>query len=184
MNFGISPHFAAYPGTISLKINTYLLVVEDLVRSVYAQGFRRLVVLNGHGGNTPAATRLVELCNELPDLNIAWYAWWTAASVTAAAERHALKSYHAAWIEAFPFARVAELPEGSKTAVVARPVQNAAQYRQHFGDGVFGGPYQVKRRSWMKFSPPHCRMCCNCCALRPDFTSNLQAGYMAVMRRR
>jgi creatinine amidohydrolase len=101
-------------------------------------------VLNGHGGNTPAATRLVELCNELPDLKIEWYAWWTAASVTAVAERHGLKSYHAAWIEAFPFTRVADLPQGSKTPVVARPVQNAAQFRSLYDDGVFGGPYQVE----------------------------------------
>lgn len=143
LNFGISPHFATYPGTLSLKIHTYLLVVEDLVRGLYAQGFRRLLVLNGHGGNTPAATRLVELCNELPDLRVEWYAWWTAANVTAAAERHGLKSYHAAWIEAFPFTRVADLPQGSKTPAAARPVRSAAQYRELYGDGVFGGPYQV-----------------------------------------
>jgi creatinine amidohydrolase len=143
LNFGISPYFTTYPGTISLKVHTYLLVVEDIVRSVHAQGFRRLLILNGHGGNTPVTARLSELCNELPDLRIEWYAWWTAASVTAVAEKHGLKSYHAAWIEAFPFTRVAKLPDGVKEPRTARPAMSAARTRELFGDGVFGGPYQV-----------------------------------------
>src|SRR5689334_6850757 len=54
LNFGISPYFATYPGTITLRAQTFLAVVEDVVRSVYAQGFRRLLFANGHGGNEPA----------------------------------------------------------------------------------------------------------------------------------
>jgi len=42
------------PGTISLRLSTFLDAVEDIVRSVYGYGFRRLLVLNGHGGNDPA----------------------------------------------------------------------------------------------------------------------------------
>jgi creatinine amidohydrolase len=143
LNFGVSPHFMTYPGTISLKLGTYLLVVEDLVRSLYGHGFRRLMVVNGHGGNTPVATRLTELCNELPDLQVNWYAWWTAPGVTAVAEKHGLKPYHAAWSEAFAFTRVAELPQGEKPPAAAKPVQSAAEYRQIYGDGVFGGAYQA-----------------------------------------
>lgn len=143
LNFGISPYFLEYPGTISLRTSTYLQVVEDLVRSTYGHGFRRLTILNGHGGNAPATARLVELCNELPDLKVGWYAWWTAPSVTEVAEKHGLKSYHAAWIEAFSFTRVGELPAGQKEPVAPRPVASAAQYRENYGDGVFGGPYQV-----------------------------------------
>lgn len=144
LNFGISPHFMTYPGTISLKVSTFLLAVEDIVRSVYGQGFRRLLILNGHGGNAALTARLVELCNELPDLKIGWYAWWVAPSVTAVAKSHGLASYHAAWIEAFPFVRVAELPDGIKDPVVTAPINNAARLRQVYGDGVFGGPYQVE----------------------------------------
>lgn len=36
LHFGISPYFLSYPGTISLKSTTYLEVVEDIVRSLYA----------------------------------------------------------------------------------------------------------------------------------------------------
>ena len=46
LNFGISPYFAKYPGTISLRTQTFLAVVEDIVRWVYGQGFRRLLFVN------------------------------------------------------------------------------------------------------------------------------------------
>jgi creatinine amidohydrolase len=146
LNFGISPHFTTYPGTISLKVSTFLQVVEDIAMGLYAQGFKHLLILNGHGGNTPVTARLTELRNEHPDLVVKWYAWWTADSVTKVAEAHGLKSYHAAWIEAFPFVRVAELPLGEKQPATGKPVQNAEEYRKLFGDGVFGGPYQVEDR--------------------------------------
>ncbi len=143
VNFGVSPYFTTYPGTISLRAATLMDLVEDILRSLYAHGFRRILVLNGHGGNDPVRARLVEVANSLPDLKLAWYAWWTSHSVEAVAMRHGLKSYHAGWIEAFPFTRVAGLPEGEKTPPAYQGLLNAADTRQVFGDGVFGGPYQV-----------------------------------------
>jgi creatinine amidohydrolase len=143
VNFGVSPYFATYPGTISLRVATFLDVVEDIVSSLYAHGFRRFMILNGHGGNDPARARLVEVANCLPGIKLAWYSWWSSHSVTEAAMKHGLKSHHAAWIEAFPFTRVADLPEGEKTPPSYKGLLNAPDTRQVFGDGVFGGPYQV-----------------------------------------
>lgn len=143
LNFGASPYFLAYPGTISLRMNTLLDVMEDLVRSVHNYGFRRILVLNGHGGNESARGRLYELATELPDLRLAWYAWWTANSVTSIAQAYGLKSYHAGWIEAFPFTRVTELPAGEKLPPAVPGLVGAAEARKIYGDGVFGGPYQA-----------------------------------------
>jgi creatinine amidohydrolase len=143
LNFGVSPYFLKYPGTISLRLSTFLDAVEDMVRSLYGHGFRRFLVLNGHGGNDPARGRLTEIANDLADIKITWYAWWTSHSVEAAAMKHELKSYHASWIEAFPFTRVGELPEGQKTPPAYQGILNAERSREVFGDGVFGGPYQV-----------------------------------------
>lgn len=143
LNFGISPYFAKYPGTISLRTQTFLAVVEDIVRWVHAQGFKRLLFVNGHGGNNPATALLAELVNDLPDLKAGWYAWWAAPSVTAAAESAGLVSNHAAWIEAFRFCRVADLPEGVKQPATASRILNAGETRALYGDGVFGGPYSA-----------------------------------------
>ncbi len=143
LNFGVSPYFLTYPGTISLRVSTFLDAVEDIVRSLYGQGFRRFMILNGHGGNDPARARLTEVSNSLPGIKMSWYSWWTAHSVEAAAMQHGLKSYHAAWIEAFPFTRVADLPDGEKTPPGYQGLLNAENTRRVFGDGVFGGPYKV-----------------------------------------
>ena len=76
LNFGASPYFLSYPGTLSLRVATLLDIVEDLVRSAFGQGFHRILVVNGHGGNDPVRARLYEVANQLPLLHIAWYAWW------------------------------------------------------------------------------------------------------------
>jgi creatinine amidohydrolase len=144
LNFGSSPYFLSYPGTLSLRVTTLLDLVEDLVDSAYRQGFRRMLFLNGHGGNDPVRARLYEQANQLPGLHISWYAWWQAQSVTAAASQHGLKSYHAGWIEAFPFTRVADLPEGDKLPPHIPGLLDAETARSLYGDGVFGGPYQVE----------------------------------------
>ena len=141
--YGISPYFLDYPGTFSLRVETLLNLVEDLLRSAYRHGFRRILVLNGHGGNDPVRARMVEVANGLDGLQISWYAWWQSHSVEEIAIRHELGRYHASWMEAFPFCRVAELPLGVKTPPAIKGLLNAKETREAYGDGVFGGPYQV-----------------------------------------
>jgi creatinine amidohydrolase len=143
INFGCSPYFLAYPGTISLRVSTLMAVVEDVVRSTYQQGFRRFLVLNGHGGNNAAGVLLYELANELPELQTRWYAWWQTKTVEEVAAKHDLPLHHANWEEAFPFTRVADLPDEVKPAVESKGGGNAEQVRKLFGDGSFGGPYQA-----------------------------------------
>ena len=141
LNFGVSPYFTRYPGTISLRLETFLAVVGDLVRGVYAQGFRKLLVLNGHGGNAPASTLLSELVNELPGLQVSWYSWWLSPAVKAVAAEAGLVPDHANWLEAFAFCRVADLPEGGKPPLASSRLLNADETRALAGDGVYGGPY-------------------------------------------
>src|SRR5512139_1075533 len=68
VNFGASPYFLSYPGTLSLRISVLMDVVDDILRSAYQQGFRRVLILNGHGSNDPVRVRLYEVANSLPDL--------------------------------------------------------------------------------------------------------------------
>jgi creatinine amidohydrolase len=143
LNFGISPYFNDFPGTISLRTEVYLQVIEDIVRSVYRHGFHGLLWLNGHGGNQPATAVLYELANELPDLRISWLSWWTVPQVGEAEKKHGLTSAHASWSEAFPFTRVGPLPEGEKPAVEYSLIVGAETVRKELGDGMFGGKYLV-----------------------------------------
>lgn len=143
LNFGISPYFISYPGTLSLRVKTYLNVLEELVRSAHRQGFRRFLILNGHGGNDPARARLSELANQIGTLRISWYAWWDSHSVQSIALEHELKPSHANWLEAFPFTQVAPLPEGEKAPPRVPGIMGADQVKEVYGDGCFGGKYEV-----------------------------------------
>lgn len=146
LNFGASPYFLAYPGTFSLRLSTLMDAVEDIIHSAYGQGFKRILVLCGHGGNSGLKIRLTELANELPDLQFQWYAWWMAHSVEDVAIRHELKSAHANWLEAFPFTMIAGLPDGEKIPPhVSSDIMDARMAREVYGDGSFGGKYQVPR---------------------------------------
>ena len=50
--WGFSPHHMKYPGTISFKLHTYIDVLTDVATSIAAHGFKKIVFLNGHGGNS------------------------------------------------------------------------------------------------------------------------------------
>ncbi len=144
LNFGVSPYFLAFPGTLSLRVSTFISAVEDIVRSAYRHGFKRILILNGHGGNSAARNHLHEVNNDLPDLKLNWYDWWLSHSVEAVAARHNLKPMHANWLEAFPFTIVAEMPEGTKTPPsVPSSIMDAGAARRVYGDGSFGGPYRA-----------------------------------------
>lgn len=142
LNFGVSPYFLAYPGTLSLRVSTLTAALEDIVRSAAGQGFRRMLILNGHGGNTPAKPHLSALLNELPGVKLDWYDWWLSHSIEEVARRHDLRPGHANWLEAFPFTMVAEAPQEPKTPPnVPSSVLDARTTREVYGDGSRGGPY-------------------------------------------
>lgn len=50
--FGVSPHHMMYGGTISLRVETVVALLTDICESIVADGFDRILILNGHGGNS------------------------------------------------------------------------------------------------------------------------------------
>lgn len=77
---GSSHHHADFPGTLSLTPFLYAQVLQGLLENVIRAGFRRVLVLNGHGGNeAPALTALNELVctsDEADRLSLALATWW------------------------------------------------------------------------------------------------------------
>lgn len=55
--YGLTPYFRAFPGTVSLRMDTYMSAVRDILDSIAGHGFKRIVIVNGHGGNDPARAR-------------------------------------------------------------------------------------------------------------------------------
>ena len=59
---GASDHHLAFPGTVSVHNATYTRMIEDILESLLGAGFRRIVLLNSHGGNVaPASAALYEV---------------------------------------------------------------------------------------------------------------------------
>jgi creatinine amidohydrolase len=61
---GCSEHHVGFPGTMSLKDQTFHALVCDLVRSLIAGGFRKIVLLPTHGGNFAPLAQAVEQLSE------------------------------------------------------------------------------------------------------------------------
>ncbi|WP_439597820.1 creatininase family protein [Falsiroseomonas sp.] len=147
MPFGLAPYFAAFPGSISLRVETLLAVMRDLVASVTRVGFRRVMVVNGHGGNAPVAALLQEMMVETPGLSLKFHNWYNTPRVWAAAMAADPSASHGNWFENYPWTRLphAPAPEGRKpTPDLARmKVSGPAEARKILGDGAFGGPWQI-----------------------------------------
>jgi creatinine amidohydrolase len=84
---GHSPHHLFFPGTLSVSQMPYIQLVVELVRSMVKMGARRILLLNGHGGNdVPLRAAVRELKTEFPRVRVVFASYWTIADV---AIRHA-----------------------------------------------------------------------------------------------
>ena len=144
--YGITPYFRAYPGTITLRVDTYLRLVRDILDGLYQQGFRRIVIVNGHGGNAPAQALLDEWLADHADAQGRWHNWWNAPRVWARVQEIDPVASHASWMENFPWTRLAgvALPDTQKQPVdvAALRAGGATYLRSGLGDGNFAGVYQ------------------------------------------
>jgi creatinine amidohydrolase len=53
--YGLTQGFGAFPGSPTLRLATYAALLRDILESLHGQGFRRFLIVNGHGGNTAGA---------------------------------------------------------------------------------------------------------------------------------
>ncbi|MET2830931.1 creatininase family protein [Mesorhizobium shangrilense] len=144
--YGLTPYFMAYPGSISLRTETYIRLVRDILDGMRAQGFRRILIVNGHGGNQPAGALAVEWMADNPDTAIKFHNWWAAPATMGKVLEIDPVASHASWMENFPWTRLA----GVKPPTQQKPMIDLARMRlmspkavrDYLGDGNFGGYYE------------------------------------------
>jgi creatinine amidohydrolase len=156
MPYGPTPSFMAYPGTVSLRLQSYLAVVRDVLDSLAAHGFRRVLVVNGHGGNQPVSNLASEWMAEHPQVKVRFHNWWNAPRTWAKVQAIDPVASHASWMENFARTRIAgvSLPKTQQPMVdfAKLRVLDPKAARELLGDGNFGGhyekPYAVMEELW------------------------------------
>jgi creatinine amidohydrolase len=72
---GLSEHHMPFGGTFTLDFPTFCSLIECLCRSMMRHGFRRVLLLNGHGGNVAALRVVVDELRRL-DLRLSTATYW------------------------------------------------------------------------------------------------------------
>jgi len=144
--YGLTPYFAAYPGSPTLRVETYGALLTDLLDSLADQGFRRFLFVNGHGGNDPGNEAIEAWAATHPDCRTQWHNWWAGARVRAVVDEIDGDASHASWFENFPWTRLdgVVLPDERKPmADISQMRQlDPAAVRELLGDGSLGGLYE------------------------------------------
>jgi creatinine amidohydrolase len=144
--YGIAPYFAAYPGSPSLSPETYGAVLCELVGALAAQGFRRFLLVNGHGGNDAGRPALEDWAAAHSEVEVLWHNWWNAPRTWKEVQSVDPDASHASWLENFPWTRLpgVDQPRERKPMVDLAVVREAdpALAREMLGDGSFGGLYE------------------------------------------
>ncbi|WFS00834.1 creatininase family protein [Rhizobium tumorigenes] len=144
--YGITPYFLAYPGTISLRQETYIRIVRDILDGLRLQGFRRILIVNGHGGNQPAGSLAVEWMADNTDTSVKFHNWWNAPKTYAKVQEIDTVASHASWMENFPWTRLPGVvqPTQQKPMVDLAHMRamNPEGVKALLGDGNFGGYYE------------------------------------------
>ena len=145
MPYGITPVFRAYPGSISLRIDTLLAVMRDVLDGLAGHGFKRVLIVNGHGGNSPLQQLVNQWIADHPQGQVLLHNWWNAPKVLKKVQEIDAVASHASWMENFPWTRLegVKLPDQQKPMVDFQKLAacNPASGRALLGDGNFGGRY-------------------------------------------
>jgi creatinine amidohydrolase len=148
MWFGDSPHHLDFPGTISLRPETLIAVVKDIVHSLAHNGFKKFIVINGHKStNLPALTLACRelLQYELPNIRIALtdplFLCTNAKEIKDAAEHHSgeLEISHV-WYKHPDLIKKDKLP--------AEAVDLSRMFSSYVKPDLFGGPSGTVEMFW------------------------------------
>ena len=152
--YGITPYFRAFPGTITLRVETYMSILRDILDAMAEQGFKRILIVNGHGGNTPAQGLVGEWMADHLGVRIKFHNWWNAPKVWAQLQAIDPVASHASWMENFPWTRLTkiEMPSEQKPMSDLEKVRrlDPIALRKYLKDGNYGGRYQRDDEEMLK----------------------------------
>ena len=138
MWLGNSEHHLDFPGTMTAAPRVYLDLLKDMVENFLVNGFRRIVLINGHGGNiVPAQQAMFEVrqkYRQRQDLVLVSATYWTLGSRLADTSFVQQRMGHACEWETSMMLRLAPHLVGDYKAVTAIPQED---------------PFEPAHRGWI-----------------------------------
>ena len=158
---GYSPHHMAFPGTVTLSATTMLAVLSDVCASLWQHGFRKILILNGHGGNTNLIGTAAQSLRFEKQVRVAVANYWAFALEELRAWReselgginHAGEMEMSLMLHAFPglcrpdrardSRRVSQSRFFSPDLLSSAPVATPWDFAELSDDGTIGSPEQA-----------------------------------------
>jgi creatinine amidohydrolase len=81
VSYGYTGHVMDFPGTINIHYTHFIEHVLDICKSLAYHGFKKILLLNGHGSNMPNLDLVARRCNLETDAQCAMTAWWLMLTV-------------------------------------------------------------------------------------------------------
>lgn len=86
INHGYSPHHMDFPGAITIDWHTLIDYGLDVCKSLAHHGFKKILIVNGHGSNSPFVDIIARLCTVQTDALAAAVSYWAAPGVREVAD--------------------------------------------------------------------------------------------------
>ena len=81
IQYGYTGHVMDFPGTINTNFETFMRGVLDVTKSLAYHGFKKIILLNGHGSNMPNLDLVARRTNLETDAECVLIAWWSLLTV-------------------------------------------------------------------------------------------------------
>ena len=81
VSYGYTGHVMDFPGTINVHYQHFIEQVLDITKSLAYHGFKKILLLNGHGSNMPNLDLAARRCNLETDAECGLCAWWNLLKV-------------------------------------------------------------------------------------------------------
>jgi creatinine amidohydrolase len=154
LNFGMAQHHMAFCGTMTLRPQTLLAVLVDLLGSLAHHGFERCLVINGHGGNMATIMAAFSELHAAASMNAEHRSgrlrcrmrkWWGSPAVAELQKEvfgerdgsHATASEISLTQHALPDA-IKRAPMSPAQAPASSGFTDAADFRRRYPDGRIG----------------------------------------------
>ena len=77
VNYGVSWYHMNYPGTVSISHQSFMACIKDICRSLHSHGFKNLIIVNSHGGNTSSLITCLDELHQKENIRVLLAQWFT-----------------------------------------------------------------------------------------------------------